>query len=122
MKKSIKVLIVEDNFILSMVEERLLSKLGHEVVGKVASGEEAVELFRKLQPDLIIMDISLSGEMDGIEATQKIREHSNVPVLFVSGNSDRFKKSCELQKGFNEFVAKPFTSDDLSETINRIFC
>lgn len=116
-----KILIVEDNFVLSMYEEKLLSDMGHLVVGKVPSGEEAVEQFQKLNPDLIIMDISLEGDMNGIEAMNIIREYSDVPAVFVSGNSDLFSKYCKFQKGFNEFVDKPFTSDDLAEPINRIF-
>lgn len=116
-----RVLIVEDNLILSLLEERLLSKMGHKVVAKVTSGEKAVEVFRKLKPDFIIMDISLSGEMDGFEATNRIREEADVPVIFVSGNSDRYEKICLKKKGFNEFVSKPFTYKDLADPINRIW-
>lgn len=116
-----RVLIVEDNLILSMLEERLLHKMGHKVVAKVTSGEKAVEVFKKLKPDFVIMDISLSGRMDGFEATNRIREYADVPVVFVSGNSDRFQKVCITQRGFNEFVSKPFTYKQLAEPINRIF-
>ncbi len=103
------------------MEERLLTKMGHKVVGKVSSGEKAVEAFRKHNPDFIIMDISLSGEMDGFEATNRIREEADVPVIFVSGNSDRYEKICLKKEGFNEFVSKPFTYKDLADPINRIW-
>ena len=116
-----KVLIVEDNLILSLLEERLLTKMGYHVVGKVTSGEKAVEVFKKIKPDFIIMDISLSGEMDGFEATNRIRENDDVPVIFVSGNSDRYEKICLTKDGFNEFVSKPFTYQDLADPINRIW-
>lgn len=116
-----KALIVEDNLILSLLEERLLNKMGHEVVAKVTSGEKAVEMFKKMKPDFIIMDISLSGKMDGFEATNRIREFANVPVIFVSGNSDRYEKICLKKQGFNEFVSKPFTYKDLADPINRIW-
>lgn len=116
-----RALIVEDNLIISLLEERLLTKMGHKVVGKVSSGEKAVEAFRKLNPDFIIMDISLSGEMDGFEATNRIREEADVPVIFVSGNSDRYEKICLKKEGFNEFVSKPFTYKDLADPINRIW-
>ena len=116
-----KVLIVEDNLILSLLEERLLSKMGHKVVAKVTSGEKAVEMFKKLKPDFIIMDISLSGKMDGFEATNRIREFADVPVIFVSGNSDRYEKICLPKEGFNEFVSKPFTYKDLAAPISRIW-
>ena len=116
-----KVLIVEDNLILSLLEERLLTNMGHNVVGKVTSGEKAVELFKKLEPDFVIMDISLSGKMDGFEATNIMRETTDVPVIFVSGNSDRYEKFCLKKEGFNEFVSKPFTYQDLADPINRIW-
>jgi len=116
-----KVLIVEDNLILSLLEERLLSKMGHEVVGKVTSGEKAVEIFKKVKPHFVIMDICLSGKMDGFEATNRMREYADVPVIFVSGNSDRYEKICLTKEGFNEFVSKPFTYKDLADPINRIW-
>lgn len=116
-----RALIVEDNLIISLLEERLLTKMGHKVVGKVSSGEKAVEAFRKLKPDFIIMDISLSGEMDGFEATNRIREEADIPVIFVSGNSDRYEKICLKKEGFNEFVSKPFTYKDLADPIDRIW-
>lgn len=95
--------------------------MGHKVVAKVTSGEKAVEMFKKLRPDFIIMDISLSGKMDGFEATNRIREFADVPVIFVSGNSDRYEKICLKEQGFNEFVSKPFTYKDLADPINRIW-
>lgn len=119
-QKAKRVLIVEDNLILSMFEERVLRKMGHKVVGKATSGEKAIELFKKLKPDFVLMDISLSGEMDGFETTRKIRECLKVPVVFVSGNSDLYKKSSMDEEGFNEFVSKPFTYYELAEPIKRI--
>ena len=116
-----RVLIVEDNLVISLLEERLLTKMGHKVVGKVSSGEKAVDAFRKLNPDFIIMDISLSGKMDGFEATNRIREEADIPVIFVSGNSDLYEKICLKKKGFTEFVSKPFTFKDLADPINRIW-
>lgn len=116
-----KVLIVEDNLILSLLEERLLTKMGYKVVGKVTSGEKAVEDFKKLRPDFVIMDISLSGDMDGFEATNRMREYEDIPVIFVSGNSDRYEKICVNKKGYNEFVSKPFTYQDLADPISRLW-
>ena len=64
----LKVLIVEDNLILSLFEERLLIQLGHKVMDKVTSGEEAELVCQKHPPDLIIMDIFLSGSISGKQA------------------------------------------------------
>lgn len=115
-----RVLIVEDNLILSLLEEKLIRKMGHKVVGKVTSGEKALEVFAGTNPDIVIMDISLSGSMDGFEATNRMREIEEIPVIFVSGNSDQYRKICINLDGFNEFVSKPFTYKDLKEPIERI--
>lgn len=122
MAGSKKVLIVEDNPIISMLEEKLLKQLGHEVLSVVESGEEAVEAFKELSPDFIIMDIALSGLIDGLEATKKIRETSSeVPIIFVTGNSDRFEKSNLEVDDKNKLVTKPFTDNDLADSIRSIF-
>ena len=72
-KNTPKVFIVEDDMLLSLVQERLIEKLGYKVVGKTAKGLDAVEQVKELNPDLVLMDIILKGEMDGVEATRAIR-------------------------------------------------
>lgn len=107
------VLIVEDDLLLSMVEERLITKLGFEVVGKVDTGSEAIEKAQELDPDIIVMDISLKGDMDGIEAMGKIREKSDVPVVYLSGSGDRYSYERAKKTGFTDYLTKPVTSGDL---------
>lgn len=108
-----RVLIVEDDMLLSMVEERLIQKLGYEVVGKVESGLDAVEKVSELNPDIIVMDISLKGEMDGIETMQKIRKDSSVPVIYLSGSSERYYYERAKKTNFTDFLTKPISRDDL---------
>ena len=67
-----RVLIVEDDLIISLTTEKMVEKLGYQVVGSVTSGEEAVRAAQENRPDVILMDIRLNGSMDGIEATQEI--------------------------------------------------
>ena len=67
-----KILIVEDEAIIALIIEKLLLSLGHEVCGTTASGEEALTQAEALKPDLVLMDIRLSGEMDGIEAADQV--------------------------------------------------
>ncbi|MDR8393662.1 response regulator [Aliifodinibius sp. S!AR15-10] len=116
-----KILIVEDDMLLSLVEERLIEKLGHQVVGKTGTGEEAVEKFMELKPDLILMDIVLKGEMDGIQAMQEIREISDVPVIYLSGNSDRYNYERAKQTQFTDYLVKPVSSSDLAAPLDRVF-
>lgn len=112
-KEKGSVLIVEDDMLLSMVEERLIKKLGFDVVGKIDNGPEAIEKVEELEPDIIVMDISLKGDMDGIEAMGKIRENSDVPVVYLSGSGDRYSYERAKKTGFIDFLTKPVTSGDL---------
>ncbi|MDX1671136.1 MAG: response regulator [Balneolaceae bacterium] len=86
-----RVLIVEDEAILAMTVEQMIRKMGHEVVDKVSSGEEAVTAAIEQKPDLILMDIRLRGKMNGIEAVSKIRKQMQIPVIYLTGNTDYFK-------------------------------
>ena len=115
------ILIVEDDMLLSLVEERLVEKLGHRVVGKTGSGEEAIAKCAELDPDLILMDIVLKGELDGIQAMEKIRETSDVPVIYLSGNSDKYNYERAKQTSFTDYLVKPISGNDLSEPLNRAF-
>lgn len=121
MSNSKQVLIVEDDMLLSLVEERLVEKLGFSVAGKAVSGEEAVQKALELQPDVILMDIVLKGEIDGIQAMEKIRQFSNVAVIYLSGNSDRFNYERAKKTGFTDYLVKPITTKDLQAPFKRIF-
>jgi len=94
-KRKGDIFIVEDDMLLSLVEERLLMKLGYNIAGKASSGEEAVSKIKSAKPDVVIMDISLSGKMDGIDTMAEVRNFSSVPVIYLSGNSDQIgRASC----------------------------
>lgn len=121
-KQSVKnVLIVEDDMLLSLVEERLVEKMGHEVVAKVCCGRDAIDKARELSPDIILMDIVLKGDMDGIQAMEEIRKHSNVPVVYLSGNSDRFNYERAKKTGFVDYLVKPINSNDLYKPFENAF-
>ncbi len=74
MSETKKVLIVEDDLILNLLYESYMEKLGFETEGELVYGKTAIEMARKVEPDLILMDISLEGDMDGIEAMLEIRK------------------------------------------------
>jgi CheY-like chemotaxis protein len=121
-KQSVKnVLIVEDDMLLSLVEERLVEKMGHEVVAKVGNGRDAIDKARELNPDIILMDIVLKGDIDGIQAMEEIRKHSNVPVVYLSGNSDRFNYERAKKTGFVDYLVKPINSNDLYKPFEKAF-
>ncbi|HLR26862.1 MAG TPA: response regulator [Fodinibius sp.] len=111
--RSDKVLIVEDDMLLSMVAERHIQSMGLQVAGKAVSGEEAVQKAAALDPDVIIMDISLRGAMSGVDAAKQIRKNSQVPVIFLSGSSGELQKSEAVAIQHTCFLDKPITREDL---------
>ena len=117
-KKS--VLIVEDDMIISLVVENMVKELGMEVVGKSVSGEEAVELALALKPEVILMDIRLKGEMDGIEAVEKIKEVIDTSVIYLTGNSDRLNYDRAKNTNFTDMIVKPFTIGDLTRSLELV--
>jgi CheY-like chemotaxis protein len=82
-----KVLVVEDEMIIAWDLQRSLEILGAEVVGLAASADRAVELARASSPDLILMDVLLKGERTGIDAAEEIRGFSELPIVFLTGNT-----------------------------------
>lgn len=113
------IFIVEDDMLLSLVEERLLMKLGYSVTGKAVSGEEAVPKIKKTKPDVILMDISLSGDMDGIDTMTEVRNFSSVPVIYLSGNSDQLNLERAKKTRYVDYLVKPITEHDLVEPLKK---
>ena len=115
------ILIVEDDMILSMVLERMILKLDYSVAGKEITGEKAIESANALQPDLILMDIQLKDDIDGIEAMHEIRNNSDVPVIYITGNSDQYNLDRARETGFVDYLVKPIQMSDLENSINKAF-
>ena len=115
-----KALVVEDNLILSLIYRYYLHKLGYEIIGEVATGEEAIEILKNQKIDLIVMDIMLDGEIDGIDAMIEIRKKVDAAVVFASGNSDdrNFKRAKEISNSI--FLVKPVTESDFSDAVQKI--
>jgi hypothetical protein len=88
MAKNGHILIVEDESVSAAMIEHQLLKLGYGVAGITAFGEEAIAMTEKCRPDLVLMDIGLGGAMDGVEAADIIRQRFEVPVIYLTGNSD----------------------------------
>jgi two-component system, response regulator PdtaR len=84
----LQVLVVENHELLAVGLELLLTQLGHKAVDVVGTGEEAIAAAERYRPDLILMDIGLDGEMDGIEAAQEIRARFGIRSLFFTGMAD----------------------------------
>lgn len=117
-----QIFIVEDDKLLSFVEERLVKKLGYKLAGKAANGEQAIEKVKEEDPDLIIMDVRLDGSIDGIEAMKEIRKFSSVPVIFLSGDSkDETKSRIQEVSNCVNYLVKPVNADDLRKPLKSVF-
>lgn len=121
MESSLKVLIVEDEFLISMQLESELSDGGYNVLKIVSSGEKALKIVSEISPDLILMDINLAGEIDGIETARKIQSFSKNPIIFMSGYSDSKTKNRINSVDSLGFLIKPIFLSDLKPIIDGYF-
>lgn len=115
-----RVLIVEDQSIVAMDMELTLRILGYRVVGVARTGPEALTKAHALLPDVVLMDIRLEGQMDGIETTRQIRQsYTRLPVIYVTANTDpdTLERARETQP--SGFINKPFTERILKEVITH---
>jgi CheY-like chemotaxis protein len=112
-----RILIVEDEFIIAKDIQISLENLDYDVCALVSTGEEAVEKAEKEKPDLVLMDIVLRGEMDGIEAAHQIRAHFDIPVVYLTAYAD--DKTVERAKVTEPFgyLIKPFKDRELHAII-----
>lgn len=112
-----RILIVEDEGILRVGTTLQLMSLGFEVVGHFQTGEEAVDNVVDLNPDLILMDIQLSGEMNGIETVREIQKKIDVPIVYLSAySSHELIEEAETTKPFR-YLVKPLDEMELKFTI-----
>jgi two-component system response regulator LytT len=113
----INVLVVEDESIVSKDIQNSLTKLGYSVVGAASSGEKAIDLAGSLNPDIILMDIMLKGEMNGIEAAEQIRNELKIPIIFLTAYADNATLSkAKITEPYG-YIIKPFKEIDLHTTI-----
>lgn len=112
-----KILIVEDESIVAKDIQNSLKNLGYNVPTIVSSGDKAIKEVEDSKPDLILMDIILKGDMDGIEAANIIRENYNIPVIFLTANADdKTVSKARIAEPYG-YIIKPFREKELQTTI-----
>lgn len=116
----IDILLVEDESLVALALSRKLLALGHRVCGMAATGEKAVALAQATSPGLILMDIRLAGKMDGIEAVRNIRCFSKVPVIFMTGYSEKAIEEAALALQPAVFLTKPLEFNGLEAVIGGL--
>lgn len=121
MKPKAQILVVEDESIVALDIQNRLTRLGYLVPAFVTSGEEAVAKAAKLQPDLILMDIKLKGEIDGIEAAKQIKSLLGIPVIYLTAFADETTlQRAQITEPFG-YLIKPFEERELLATIRMAF-
>ena len=112
-QKLAKILIVEDEFIVAADLSARLSRMGYAIIGTVASGIEALEKVQQESPDLVLMDIVIKGDLDGIAIAEIINQEYNTPVVFLTAYTDRDTFSrAKTSKPFG-YITKPFQTKTL---------
>lgn len=112
----LRVLVAEDEALIRMDIAEMLREIGHEVVGEVGDGEQAVATARETEPDLVLMDIKMP-RLDGITAAEQIAEANLAPVVLLTAFSDEQLVERAREAGVMAYVVKPFGVDDLRPAI-----
>ncbi len=112
-----RILIVEDDMIIAANLSLQLTSLGYEVTGIESRGEEAITHAIKNTPDILLLDINLKGKIDGIETAKEIQKHQDIPIIYLTANSDEatFEKAKSTHP--KAFITKPFNRLNLHRTI-----
>lgn len=116
-----RILIVEDNWIVSLDIQKRLEHFGYLVVGTAASGKAAIKSVSELHPDIVLMDINLVGAMDGIEAAYQIQKKYGLPIIFLTACSDDGTKKRAMRVNPTAYIVKPYSDQDLKNTLNDVF-
>ncbi len=111
------VLVVEDESIVSKDIQHSLKKLGYNVVGSADTGEKAIDLAVDLEPDVVLMDIMLKGDINGIEAAQNIKRKVSIPVIYLTAYADEGTLSRAKVTEPYGYIIKPFKEIDIHTSI-----
>lgn len=112
-----RIVIAEDEALPRKTLKGMLQNLGHEVVGEAGDGETAVNLARELTPDLVIMDIKMPGEINGVQAAGVLAEEKVAPVLLLSAYSDPEFIQGAKDAGVMAYIVKPYDENQLAPAV-----
>ena len=114
------ILICDDAAFMRMMIKDILTKNGYNVAGEAENGLKAVEKFKEVNPDLVLMDITMP-EMDGIQALKKIKETDpNASVIMCSAMGQQAMVIESIQSGAKDFIVKPFQADRVIEAVRKV--
>ncbi|MBN2796993.1 MAG: response regulator [Clostridia bacterium] len=114
------ILVVDDAAFMRMMIKDVLTKNGYEILGEAENGQKAIEKFKELHPDLVIMDITMP-EVDGIQAVKEIKKiDSNAKIIMCSAMGQQAMVIESIQAGARDFIVKPFQADRVVEAVKKV--
>jgi len=115
-----RVLLVDDLKFIKLIERKVLQEFGHQIVGDASNGRQAIELYMKEKPDIVLMDITMP-EVNGLEALKKILEFDpHAKIIICSALSHEKILYQAVKSGAKEYIIKPFSTERLVSTINKV--
>ncbi len=119
--KKIKILVVEDEAIIAMRLEMELKELGYDVCVPVSNGEDAIKSVKTENPDIVLMDLHLVGNLQGIDVSREIHKKYKIPLIFMTGyqDDDMMKEAMKLEPVC--YLIKPIEMSMIKTAINSVF-
>lgn len=114
-----KILIIEDETIISFGYRLQLERMGLEVVGTAGSSNEAEALLAQVTPDLIIMDIYLKGDKNGLDLARELHAHSPIPIIFMTASTKPEVMEGIRELKYSQYLSKPINPDRLEDMLHR---
>lgn len=112
-----RIMVVEDEGAIALNIKHRLEKLGYSVPSIVSTGEEAIEKIDEMIPDLILMDIMLKGEMDGVDTANVIHDNFDIPIIYLTAYTDEnLLNRAKMTEPYG-YIVKPFKENDLRTNI-----
>ncbi|MGQ1787869.1 MULTISPECIES: response regulator [unclassified Saccharicrinis] len=116
-----KVFIVEDDRFITAIFTMFLRDLGHELVGRTSSGKEAIDKCKVLKPDVVLMDIHLDGELDGIQTAEMLKRELEVPIIYISSDTSSPVIERAIVSNSYGYLVKPINKKELGISIDLAF-
>jgi len=116
-----KVFIVEDDRFITAIFTMFLRDLGHELVGKTSSGKEAIEMCKELKPDVVMMDIHLEGDLDGIQTAEMLKREIDVPIIYISSDTTSHVIERAIVSNSYGYLVKPINKKELGISIDLAY-
>lgn len=117
MNNTVKILVVEDEMLVGAKISMQLTSMGYEVTGILPRGEEVLNHVTENKPDIILLDIQLKGEMDGIQTAAQVEQHFQIPVIYITANGDDATFNRAKGTRPTAFISKPFKRLDVQRAI-----